>query len=202
MNRDSQNRRVNRETIKMINDNEKLKLSKYIDYIEHLSKGHNRDQIYIDENSEIVALQCLAKGAIGTVVNIRCPSRYKIIIVGKNQLSKDAKITSANALVVRFADENGVEISPDTRIRIIKQKTSEALEIIATMLYKDITITEYLKTYPNGTKSHDKFYRFDNMVELNHEEHLKIEAINPDIGIDYKNIKLGFDIDLWEEYFY
>lgn len=174
----------------------------YTQYIEYLkNKGYSLEEIVLDENSEIVTTQSLEKGKIGTVVDIRCPSRYKVVIAGKEQLP-DIKI--AHALVVRFANSNGEEIAPDTRIKIIKEKVSQALTTVASMFYKDITITEYLKnsseTKPDDKcKTYEKFYRFNTGIEINGDEHLKINVLNPDINIDSKNVKLSLDIDLLEE---
>ena len=182
-------------------DTQKGKLSGvYTDYIKYLlNKGYIREQINLDETSEIVTTYSLAKGAIGPVLDIRCPSRYKIIIVGKNQLPEDTDTNSAHALRVRFADSNNDEVAPDTRIKIMKERISEAITAVGAMLYKDITITDYQKEPPNKMKSDDKWYKFDQGIEINGEEHLRIYAINPDICIDAKNVKLGLDIDLWEE---
>lgn len=182
------------------NHNQKEKaLSIYTDYIKYLlDKGYTRENINLDETSEIVTTFSLAKGAIGPVLDIRCPSRYKIIIVGKNQLPEDADVRNVHALIVRFADSNNDEVTPYTRIKISKERISGDITTIATMLYKDITITDYQKKLPNKIKSDDKWYTFDQGIELNGEEHIKIHAIDPNIEIDAKNVKLSLDIDLWE----
>ena len=181
-------------------DNQKKKMSTvdYNEYIKYLiDQGYSREQLNIDETSEIVNTRSLAKGTVGTVIDIRCPCRYKIIIAGRAQLSEDA-----HTLVVRLTDKDDIEIVPDTRIRIIKEKVSNAITLVGTMFYKDLTVTEYLKTNgSNGSdksKSYDKFYRFNEGIEINGEEHLKIDVINPDLSIDSAHIKLGLDIDLLE----
>lgn len=180
------------DNMEIIGQKQKMSISDYTEYL--IDQGYSRTQLHIDENSEIVCINSLEKGSIGTVIDIRCPSRYKIIMVDKKQ-----SLDNDHTLSTIFADNNGEEISPDTRIRILKYKTSEAMTIIDTMFYKDITRTEYLKIPPNKTKSHDKFYRFNDSIELNGEEHLKIEVVNPDRNINAINVKLKLDFDLWEE---
>lgn len=181
----------------------KISTVDYIEYIKYLiDQGYSREQLTIDETSEIVDTRSLAKGVTGTVIDIRCPCRYKMIIAGREQLSEDA-----HALVIRLADEDNVEIAPDIRIKILKEKVSNAIKTVGTMFYKDLTITEYLKTTNTDvsvdttlkSKSYHKFYRFNEGIEINGEEHLKIDVINPNIGIDSAHVKLGLDIDLWEE---
>lgn len=178
---------------------------KKIDNQNLLYEGYTREQINLDETSEIVTTRSLAKGVSGYVVDIRCPARYKIIIVGKNQLQErqegiDSENDSENAhsLVVRFANSNNDEVAPDTRIRTTKEKVSGDMTTIGVMLYEDITVTDYQKDNQEKMKSPDKWYKFDQGIKLNGEEHLRIYVINPDIDIDAKNVKLGLDIDLWE----
>ncbi len=170
------------------------------------NEGYSVQQLCIDEKSEIVTTFDLAKNTIGPVVDIRCPSRYKIFILGKDQLPEDADINTTYALKVRFTDSNNEEVAPFTRIRIKTVKLSEAITNVANMFYKDITITDYQKELPHKIKSVDKHditakavYKFNQSILVNGAEHLNIEAINPDKTIDAKNVKLSLDIDLLEE---
>ncbi len=182
-----------------IDNNQEISNIKYADIQKHFKdKGYTLEQLCIDETSEIVNTFSLAKGAIGPVLDIRCPSRYKIFILGKNQLSEDVDINTAHALRVRFADSNNDEIDPDTRIRIKRVKPSEAIIMVANMFYKDITTTDYQKEPPHKIKSDDKWHRFDQSILVNGSEHLQIDVVNPDKNIDAKNIKLSLDIDFWE----
>lgn len=167
----------------------------YTEYIKYLTNlGYNREHLNIDESSEIVSIKSLAKGTTGNIIDIRCPSRYKIIIAGRGQLPEEEHF-----LAIKFVDRENVEISPDTRIRILKEKLSNAITVVGTMFYKDLTTTQYLKNPPDDIKPYENFYRFNENIEINGEEHLKIDVVNPDIGIDAKNVKLSLDIDLWEE---
>ena len=162
------------------------------------SKGYTLEQLCVDETSETVTTFNLVKGAIGTVADIRCPARYKIFIPGRNQLPEGSDTNTANTIKVRFADSDNNEIAPDTRIRISIAKPSEAIIMVANMLYKDITITDYQKKLPHKMKSYDKWYRFNQSVLVNGSGHLRIEVINPNINIDAKNVKLSLDIDFLE----
>lgn len=182
------------KNMKVIGQKQKISMPDYSEYIKYLtSLGYNREQLNIDESSEIVSIKSLAEGTIGNIIDIRCPSRYKIIIAGRSQLPEEA-----HPLAIRFADRENVEISPDTRIRILKEKVSNTITVVGTMFYKDLTATQYLKTPPDSIKPYENFYRFNENIEINGEEHLKIDVLNPDIGIDAKNVKLSLDMDLWE----
>jgi hypothetical protein len=178
--------------MEIIGQKQKVSISDYIEYLR--GKGYSRERLTIDENSEIVSINSLEKGAIGAVVNIRCPCQHKIVIAGRTQLPD-----KAHALASRLADIDNIEIAPDTRIRILKEKVSRSITVIGTVFYKDLTMTEYLKIPPNETKLYEKFYRFNDNIELNGNEYLKIYVINPDISIDAKSVKLSLDIDFWEE---
>ena len=181
-------------------NNQEISNISYIDIKKNFrNKGYTLEQLCIDETSEIVTTFSLAKGAIGTVADLRCPARYKIFILGRNQLPEDLDTNTAHTIKVRFADSNNNEISPDTRIRISIVKTSEAIITVANMLYKDITITDYQKDGTSKMKSDDKWYRFNQSILVNGSDHMRMEVINPDKTIDAKNVKLSLDIDFWEE---
>lgn len=167
----------------------------YTGYVQHLkNEGYSREQINIDERSEVITTRSLAKDTVGTVINIRCPCRYIISIAGREQFPEHT-----HTLTVRLANRDNVEIAPDTRIKIIKEKVSLAMLVIDYVFYKDISITEFMKDSQNETKKCDKLFRFNNSIELNGNEHLQIYAINPDIDIDANHINLSLDIDLWEQ---
>jgi hypothetical protein len=174
----------------------------YIRFME--GKGYKMERLHIDEKSEIVTLYDLKKDFSGKVVNIRCPSRYKIFILGRNQLKQSPKdpfsdATVLHTLALRLTDLNGNEISPDSRIKITKEKPSFDTTMCATMLYKDVTKTEYSKILPNRIKSDDKLYRFNNGIQMNGEDHLSIYVSQSNLDISHSNTKLDLDIDLWEE---
>lgn len=165
------------------------------------NKGYIRELLHIDETSEIVTVFDLANECVGKVIDIRCPSRYKIFILGRNQLPKDPSpgTTRIHTLSLRLTDSDNNEISPDSRIRIIKERPSLETMLCATMLYKDISRTEYSKIPPNRTKKDSKLYKFNNGIQLNGEEHLYIEVVLPNLTINHLGTRLDLDIDLWEE---
>lgn len=179
---------------KISSDKKSLLETKYIDYVKYLQdKGYTIEKMNIDEKSEIITITSLAKGSIGTVVDVRCPSGHKIIIPGREQLQENAY--NLNAV---FADKDNIEIAPDIRIRIIKEKISQEITIVETMFYKDITTMRYLKTLPNEIKSEDECYKFGQGIEIGPEQHLRIDVIMPDVNIDTPNVKFSLDIDLCE----
>ena len=194
--------KVAAKTVINIKRNYMLENMNNVEYVRFMeSKGYTRERLHIDEASEIVTVRDLGKDCVGKVIDIRCPSRYKIFILGRNQLPKDVTpdITTLHALALKLADSNGNEISPDSRIKIIKEKPSLEMMMCATMLYKDVTITEYSKISPNRNKSDSKLYRFNDSIQMNGQDHLSIEVISPNLDIDRSSTKLYLDIDLWEE---
>jgi hypothetical protein len=169
----------------------------YVRFME--KKGYEMERLHIDETSEIVTVCDLEKDHYGKVIDIRCPSRYKIFILGRQQLPKNASPDIIHTLAIRLADSNGNEIPPDSRIRITKDKPDLSTAVCAYALYKDVSKTEYSKILPNSTKPTSKLYKFNNIVQLNGEDHLSIYANQPDLDISRSNTRLDLDIDLWEE---
>jgi hypothetical protein len=194
--------KVTAKTVINIKRNCMLENMNNVEYIRFMeSKGYIRERLRIDETSEIVTVRDLGKDCIGKVIDIRCPSRYKIFILGRNQLLKNIPpdVTALHTLALKLADSNGNEMFPDSRIKIIKEKPSLEMMMCATMLYKDVTKTEYSKISPNGTKPNSKLYRFNNSIQMNGEDHLSIEVISPNLDINHSSTELHLDIDLWEE---
>lgn len=184
---------------KRIDKFEKMDNLEYVRFME--SKGYKMERLHIDETSEIVTVHDLEKDHYGKVIDIRCPSRYKIFILGRNQLPKDvlSDTTALHTLALRLSDINNNEISPDSRIKITKEKPSLEITTYATMLYKDVTKTEYSKILPNRTKSDNKLYKFNNSIQMNGEGRLSIYVSQPNLDINHSNTRLDLDIDLWEE---
>lgn len=188
--------RINIQRKDMLENMDNVEYARFME-----SKGYKMERLHIDETSEIVTVRDLGEGCVGKVIDIRCPTRYKIFILGRNQLPKifSSDAIASHVLSLELADFNGNEISPDSRIKIIKEKPSLETMMYATMLYKDVTKTEYSKIPPNGTKLNSKLYRFNNGIQMNGEDHLNIEVIQPNLSIDRSKTKLYLDIDLWEE---
>ena len=185
-----------------IKRNDMLENMDNVEYVRFMeNKGYKMERLHIDETSEIVTTYDLGKDSVGKVIDIRCPSRYKIFILGRNQSPKNPLpgAISLHTLALRLADLNDNEISPDIRIKIIKEKPSLDMIMCTTMLYKDVTKTEYSKILSNRTKPDNKLYKFNNSIQMNGEDHLSIEVIKPNVDINHSNTKLYLDIDLWEE---
>jgi hypothetical protein len=177
---------------------EKPDYTAYCDYLE--SRGWSREQITLDElNTNLVTLFGLALGNTGTVIDVRAPAGQKISIMGTQQIPRGADARSAHSMRIRLADTGDVEISPYTKIRVTKEKTSEAIVQIARVFYSDANLTKQ-----NGAsaalalqKTDLEWYRYKQGVELNGEQHLKIIAVAPNISIDSAFIKFALDLDLW-----
>ena len=155
--------------------------------------------------ADIITRLSLAKGAAGTVIDVRCPPSYKMVLVGSSQLQQDAVQlpedydTVVSSIMIRFANTENIEIDPDIRIKIVKEKLSQSISIIDTMFYKDISATAYTKTSENETKQLEEQYVFDRGIEVNGGEHLMIEALYPNICIDASNTRFSLGLDLWEQ---
>lgn len=179
---------------------EKPDYTAYCDYLE--SRGWRREQITLDElNTNLVTLFGLAIGNTGTVIDIRAPAGQKISIMGTQQTPRGADARSAHALRIYLAaDTADTETSPYTKIRITKEKTSEAIVQLARVFYSDVNLTKQV-TAPGGgynlMKTDLEWYRFKQGVELNGEQHLKIIAVAPDVTINETMTKFALDLDLW-----
>ena len=149
---------------------EKPDYTAYCDYLE--SRGWTREQITLDElNTNLVTLFCLAAGGTGTVIDIRAPAGQKISIMGTQQIPRGADARSAHALRIRFADTADVEVPIFSKIRITKEKTSEAIVQLARVFYADVNLTKMAGTVGLATQKTDlEWYRFKQGVELKNLE--------------------------------
>lgn len=171
----------------------------YVDYLE--SRGWVREQLSLDElNTNLVTLFGLALGATGVVIDVRAPAGQKISIMGTQQIPRGADARTAHALRIRLAGTTDVEINPYVKVRITKEKTSEAITQLARVFYADVNLTKQQVVGGAGLslqKTDLEWYRFKQGVELNGEQHLRIYVINPDITVDSAHIKFALDLDLW-----
>lgn len=173
----------------------------YTSYVEYLeSRGWRREQLTLDElNTNLVTLFSLGVAATGVVIDVRAPAGQKISIMGTQQIPRGADARSAHALRIRLAGTTDVEISLITKVRITKEKTSEAVVQLARVFYADVNLTKNAPVGGQVTtfKTDLEWYRFKQGVELNGEQHMRIYAIAPDITIDSGHIKFALDLDLW-----
>jgi hypothetical protein len=170
----------------------------YCDYLE--SRGWTREQLVLDElNTNLVTLFGLSAGATGTVIDIRAPAGQKISMMGIQQIPRGADARSAHALRIRFADTGDAEIPIYSKVRVTKEKTSEAIIQLVRCFYADMNLTKSVG--PNTTQKTDpEFYRWTQGVELNGEQHLKFILINtelPATSVDAAHIKFALVADLW-----
>lgn len=177
---------------------EKPDYSGYVSYLE--SRGWTREQLTLDElNVNLVTLFGLAAGATGAVIDIRAPAGQKISVMGAQQTVRGADARSAHALRIRLADTADTEIPIFTKIRMTKEKTSEAVVQLARVFYADVNLTKQVGA--SVTQKTDlEWYRFKQGVELNGEQHLRIAVINTQataIPIDPGHIQFAMDLDLW-----
>lgn len=171
----------------------------YVDYLE--ARGWRREQLTLDElNTNLITLFGLAALATGVVIDVRAPAGQKISIMGTQQIPRGADARSAHALRIRLAGTGDVEISPYIKIRVTKEKTSEAVVQLARVFYADVNLTKQLVAGVAGLslqKTDLEWYRFKQGVELNGEQHLRVYVISPDLAIDSAHIKFALDLDLW-----
>ncbi|MDD3474351.1 MAG: hypothetical protein PHP08_00425 [Candidatus Dojkabacteria bacterium] len=185
----------------------------YTSYVEYLeSLGWRRSQIVLDEkNTRIVTLTGGPVGNTTAVIDVRCPAGQKMSIMGTQQVPAGQDFNTAHALRVRLAGTTDQEISPLTKIRITKEKTTEDLVQLARPFYQDVSITKQ-RIAAVGTqlghqfKTSSEYYRFTQGIELNGEEHWFLYVVGesptggpilPDIQIDTTHIKFALEVDLW-----
>lgn len=186
---------------------------KYDDYVSYLeSKGWRREQITLDElNTNIVTLQAVAASATNWAIDVRAPAGQKITIQGVQQISAGADARSAHAMRIRFADSSENELAYNTKIRITKEKSSEAVVQLARIFYADINLTKIPGGQAANTtqyKTDPEWFRFKQGVELNGEQRLRVYIVNT-LGtvaaaqvaapqnIPTANIRFSLDCDLW-----
>jgi len=115
--------------------------SAYCDYLE--ARGWSREQLTLDElNTNLVTLFGLPAGATGTVIDIRAPAGQKISIMGTQQVVRGADARSAHALRMRLANTADAEAPIFSKVRMIKEKTSEAIVQLARIFYADTNLTK------------------------------------------------------------
>lgn len=180
----------------------KPRYDEYVQYLE--SRGWRREQLTLDElNTNIVTTQLVPAAATGTwAIEVRAPAGQKISICGAAQVSAGADARSAHSLRIRLAGSSDVEIPVYTKVRITKEKSSEAVIQLARVFYSDVNLTKQLAATNAGAqqKTDPEWYRFTNGVELNGEQRLRIYPINNYTGnfaIPAANIALALVCDLW-----
>lgn len=163
----------------------------YDEYIKQMSscKGYIRNEICLDEkNKRIVTLSSLYKGCTGAVIDIRCPSGYKISVMGSHNVPRGVNTNVAHTFQLRLSDSTDNIINQFTKIRITREKITGVVTSLSKIYYSDIS----------SKTEESKLYRFAQTFELRNEDHLIVYAMNPDIDIDANNTKFAFNMDMWE----
>jgi hypothetical protein len=193
----------------------KPKYDEYVAYLE--SKGWRREQLTLDElNTNIVTLREVAANASTWAIDIRAPAGQKITIMGTQQVPAGADARTAHAFRIRFADSSENELAFNTKIKITKEKSSEATVPLARIFYADINLTKQpgnqggvaAGSSPVTYKTDLEWFRFKQGVELNGEQKLRVYIINT-LGtvaaaqvaapqnIPTTNMRFALDCDLW-----
>ena len=183
----------------------------YVDYLE--ARGWTREQLTLDElNTNLVTLYGVAANATGVAIDVRAPAGQKISVMGTQQIPRGADARSAHSFRIRLADTSDNEIAMNTKIRISKEKTSEALVQLARIFYADINLTKHSGGAGNiGVmyKTDLEWFRFKQGVELNGEQHMRLYVVNtlgttqPGggfpvlISVDAAHTRFALDMDLW-----
>ena len=171
------------------------------------SRGWMREQLTLDElNTNLVQLAGIGVlpginiGQTGIAIQITTPAGQKISIMGTQQIPRGADARSAHALRLRIADSTDTEINLLTKIRITKEKTSEAVVQLARIFYQDCNLTKnalIAGTFPVTFKTDLEWYRFKQGIELNGQQFLRIYVVNSPVGIAGNTIRFALDMDLW-----
>ena len=190
------NEMPNQANIKNIVENSLIKdYSKYIEYRE--KNEFTSESIKIHEYlSALVTTNSLGVHNEGVAIDITCPAGRIMSIIGKDSLPTGYK-ESPHPFELKFANSNGVEIDPDTDIRIFKDTVFKKKTEICELKYRDVGMLNYSDT-PNLFKKYSDLYRFDQGVELKGEDHLRMSVINPNVDINIVKFNLG--ADLWTQY--
>lgn len=182
--------------IKDIVENSLIKdYQKYVGYRER--NKWTRENLKIHELlSTLVTTNSLNADNEGVIINILCPAGRIISVAGRNSLHIGYK-ESPHLFELKVESSNGVEIEPDTNIRIFKDTVFKKRTEICSMKYRDVSMLNYSDT-PNLFKRRNELYIFDQGIELKGEDHLRMSVINPDIDINI--IKFNLGADLWTQY--
>jgi len=178
----------------------KARYDEYVAYLE--SKGWRREQITLDElNTNIVTTQAVTAGDTNWCIDVRAPAGQKITIMGTQQIGAGADARTAHALRMRLADSmDGNEIQFRTKIRMTKEKSSEAVVQLARVYYADVNLTKMQSTVDaTGTmyKTDLEWYRFKQGIELNGEQRLRVYTVTPNTAIATAGVSFALDCDLW-----
>lgn len=185
-----------------IHSMEEIPLSAKPDYLAYCnlleSRGWVREQLTLDElNTNMVNTYPVAATTTAVAIQVTCPAGQKISIMGVQQIQRGADARSAHALRMRIIDTADAELPLATKIRITKEKTSEAVVQLARVYYADVNLVKQIVATGDLHKTDDEWYRFKQGVELNGQQYLRIYVIAPPIAILAADVTFALDMDLW-----
>lgn len=152
-----------------------------------------KETIFINEKAKYVESLWSAKpGEITLVIDIKCPTNQKILIRGtENGDIKNLK--DAYSIKLTIMNNSKKEISPFTKIRITKERTTECISPPVRCFYADI-----------NKNDDDHLYRPKENILLQGEEHLFVYVIGenigpklPDVAIDKDHISFNIKTDIF-----
>jgi len=169
----------------------------YVDYLE--VRGWAREQLTLDEfNTQLVTLTDVPANTTGVAIDTRCPAGQKISIMGVQQIPRGADARSAHSLRIRFADSDDNEIPLNTKLRLTKEKTSEAVVQLARIFYADANLTKNIGVLDDVRfKTDPEWYRQKQGVELNGEQRFRIRTVNSTSVVDDGTTRFAQELDLW-----
>lgn len=170
----------------------------YVEYMEDL--GWRRSQLTVDEhNTHIISTYDVNSNCTGQIIDFRCPAGQKMTIMGKQQVPLGGDYRTAHTFRARISDENDIELPLQTKIRIVKENSTESVIQLARLFYGDISLTAQQSDDPRHPrlKTDDQWFRFLQGIELNGEEHLRVYIINSERNILARNIRMALDCDMW-----
>ncbi len=185
-----------------IHSMEEIPLSAKPDYLAYCNllenRGWVREQLTLDElNTNMVNTYPVAATTTAVAIQVTCPAGQKISVMGVQQIQRGADARSAHALRMRIIDTADAELPLNTKIRITKEKTSEAVVQLARVYYADVNLVKQIVATGDLHKTDEEWYRFKQGVELNGQQYLRIYVIAPPVAILAADVTFALDLDLW-----
>lgn len=187
---------------------EKYKRPSYQDYIEYNEGlGWKRENVNLDKKSDIVRIlkpnnDIESKSLeYKLLTDTKFPTGYTFSIAGRGQIQDRKEFGQLFALSIKVCDSNNKELSPESRIIINKEKYIDEYDTMVTRLdstfYKNVSLTKFCKVLPNSVKTTDELYKFEQGVEFNKGEYLRIYVVDSDIDISPENVEFNINLDKW-----
>ena len=162
--------------------------TKYHIFKNHLiSKGWTSDYVILTERNLYIVTADINNYA---VVDIKIPEGCKATIKGMNGIP-DTHLMQAHTLSLCLLDDEGNEVDAHSRIRIIKESSSESMVLLDEVHYGEVSLKA-----GNRYKRFEELYRFKNGVLINGGQHLRIYAERiTDTKI--KSVEFSMEIDMF-----